>query len=236
MPTQKTFKRRVRARSAKTHESYTAARAQLIRRAGADAAGAPATPQPDAVADRPAEPVEMPVSEDAILAGTGRRWADWFSLLDAWGGKQRRHPEIARWLREQHGVDGWWAQSVTVGYERARGLRAKGQMATGFTITVNRTVNVPGDRARLAFTDAVERRRWLPGVTIRQRPTKAATSARFDWPDPPSIVVAYFTAKDDGRVMVSVGHERLPDAAAADRMKTYWRERLVKLKEHLEAG
>ncbi|MFN2484165.1 MAG: DUF4287 domain-containing protein [Candidatus Limnocylindria bacterium] len=155
MPTQKTFKRRVRARSEKTGESYTAARAQLIRRADA---GAGASGETSAPAVAPAESaVEMPTTDEAIRSATGRGWTDWFGLLDEWGGTERRHPEIAHWLREEHGVDGWWAQSVTVGYERARGLRAKGQMATGFTITVNRTINASADRAFAAFTDAAQR-------------------------------------------------------------------------------
>jgi hypothetical protein len=33
---------------------------------------------------------------------------------------------------------------------------------------------------------------------------------------------------------VSLVHQRLPDAAAADRSKSYWRERLVALKQLLE--
>jgi hypothetical protein len=36
--------------------------------------------------------------------------------------------------------------------------------------------------------------------------------------------------------MAALIHERLPDAAAAERSKSYWRERLVALKELLEGG
>ncbi len=44
-----------------------------------------------------------------------------------------------------------------------------------------------------------------------------------------------FEAKGEDRSVVSLSHERLPDADAAAAMKTYWRERLQVLKEHLEA-
>jgi hypothetical protein len=52
--------------------------------------------------------------------GAARR--GWFDLLDEWGASERRHAEIARWLSEEQGVAGWDAQSVTVGYERARSM------------------------------------------------------------------------------------------------------------------
>ena len=75
MTTQKTFKRRVRDRMAKTGESYTAARRQLI------AAG----DQPD-----PGTPTyETVVSDEKMLEATGRRHEEWFAILDAWGGTER---------------------------------------------------------------------------------------------------------------------------------------------------
>jgi hypothetical protein len=57
-------------------------------------------------------------------AAPGKGWSEWFRILDAWGSTKRSHWEIARYLRSRDGVGGWWAQTVTVGYERARGMRA----------------------------------------------------------------------------------------------------------------
>jgi hypothetical protein len=48
------------------------------------------------------------------------------------GATERKHAEIARWLVTEHEVDSWWAQSVTVGYEQARGMRAPGQQSDGY--------------------------------------------------------------------------------------------------------
>ena len=234
MPTQKIFKRRVRARAEKTGESYTAARAQLIRRADAHASAHPSTDEAASEARPTEQPMELPTSDDAIRNGTGHDWARWFGLLDAWGATERRHAEIARWLREEHGVDSWWAQSVTVGYERARGMRAKHQMASGFAVSVNRTIAVPMDRLKTAFTDASIRRRWLPDGALRRRQTRAETSARFDWPEPPSLLIVGFTGKGETKTSVAIQHERLPDQAAADRFKAFWRERVTALKQLLE--
>ena len=93
----------------------------------------------------------------------------------------------ARWLHDGHGVQGWWSQNVTVAYERARGMRAPHELPGGFSVGVSKTVALSADRALAAFTDSAQRRRWLTGASMRQRPTRAANTARFDWADPPAI-------------------------------------------------
>lgn len=44
-------------------------------------------------------------------------------MLDAAGARDWPHKQIAEHLVAAHGVDGWWAQSITVGYEQATGRR-----------------------------------------------------------------------------------------------------------------
>ena len=227
MTTQKTFKRRIRARAAKTGESYTAARGQLLTRANAPAA-AP-SPPPDAH-----ELVGM--TDEALERGSGRRIADWLRVLDDWGATERKHPEIAKWLVAEHGIGGWWAQSVTVGYERARGMRAVHQTTSGFTVGANRTIAAPPEAVIAAFTDPEIRDRWLPDSPMGVRRVTDGRGARFDWPEPPSRVVIGLTVKPNGKTAIGLAHEKLPDADAAARLKQLWRERLVALKELLEAG
>src|SRR6478752_2994115 len=71
------------------------------------------------------------VGDDAVLQATGRPRDDWFELLDAGGAQALTHKEIATVLVARHGVDPWWAQSVTVAYEQARGIRRPGQKQLG---------------------------------------------------------------------------------------------------------
>ena len=222
MTRQKTFKRKVRARMQKTGESYTAARRRLI------AAGE----RPEAEAAE----CEPPMSDDAIRERTGRGWDEWFALLDAWEAASRPHPDIARWLRDEHGVDGWSAQSVTVGYERARGLRAPGQRPDGWSVTASKTVAVPVERLYAAFGDDGLRERWLPGAELHVRTASPPKSARYDWEDGSTRVIVGFYAKGDGKSQVALEHARLPDADTAEEMKSWWRERVGALKEMLEGG
>jgi hypothetical protein len=219
MTTQKSFKRAVRDRMEKTGERYTAARAHLLP------------------ADEAADPEYEPrMSADAVRGATGREWDEWFALLDEWGGAEHQHKEIAAYLAGEHGVPGWWAQTVTVEYERARGLRAPGSGRDGlFSVGASRTIAVPVERLYAAFVDPELRERWLAGDRVRERTLLPHRSARFDWEDGATRLVVGFVDKGAGKSQVALSHERVPDAEVAAELKAYWRERLTALKALLES-
>jgi Domain of unknown function (DUF4287) len=174
-------------------------------------------------------------SNEAVERATGRGYEAWFDLLDTWGAAERKHGEIAAWLIDEHGVDGWWAQTVTVEFERARGLREPGGGRDGFfSASASKTVAVPVERLFAAFVDPGLRARWLPGAELRERTTQPCRSARFDWEDGATRLVVGFTAKGEAKSQVALEHERLPDAEASEKARAYWREHLVALKEMLE--
>jgi hypothetical protein len=222
MTRQRSFKRLVRSRMAKTGESYTAARASLL------------APQEPEEAEQPA----LATSDESIRRRTGRGWEEWFDLLDEWGAADRPHPEIARWVAEQQGVEplAWGAQAVTVSYERARGGRAVGEHPDGFAITASKTVAVPVERLFAAFEDDAVRERWLSGAPLTLRTATAPRTARYDWEDGSTRVNVAFDGLAAAKSSVAVSHERLADAAAAEEMKAWWRERLRALEQVLEGG
>jgi hypothetical protein len=220
MTTQRSFKRLVRSRMEKTGESYTAARAMLL--AGEEPKGAEEPP--------------LMASDERIRRRTGRGWEEWFDLLDDWGAAERKHREIARWVADQLGIGPlvWDAQAITSSYERARGLRAVGETEQGFAASTSRTVAVPVERLFDAVVDESQRRSWLPDGELSERTATRPRSARFDWGDGTSRVMVVFDAKGEQKSTVALQHVRLPDGDAAERMKTYWRERVSALKEELE--
>jgi hypothetical protein len=229
MTRQKSFKGRIRARMDKTAESYTTARRQLLAKSSkvSDAAEAPPAAPPEA---------RRPYSDAVVRRNTGRDWDEWFTLLDEWGAATRPHPEIARWLAEEHAVGGWWAQGVTVAYEQARGRRAPGQRGDGnFSVSASKTVAVPVGRLFEAFADEDLRERWLPGAAFELRTAQPGRSLRANWEDGSTRVNVTFTALGDAKSQAALQHERLPDAETADRLKAFWRERVAVLKQVLEA-
>ena len=82
MTKQKSFKGRVRARMEKTSESYTAARRQLLAKAGAESTAPEAAGPAAAPVNAPG--AKRPYSDDVLRANTGRTWDEWFALLDRW--------------------------------------------------------------------------------------------------------------------------------------------------------
>lgn len=177
-----------------------------------------------------------PMSDEAIERRTGRSWQAWFERLTAWGAADRSHTEIAAWLAAAHDVDGWSAQAITVAFERAHGGRGLGQRADGFEVSASKTVAIAVAKLYRAFMDDVLRARWLPGTELRLRTASAPKSARFDWGEGRSRVMATFTDKGPSKSSITVTHVRLPDADEATRTKAFWRERLVVLAALIEAA
>ncbi|MGZ8623916.1 MAG: DUF4287 domain-containing protein [Actinomycetota bacterium] len=223
MTKQRSLKRRVRERMSKTGESYTAARGHVSqKRERVQAARARLA----ATAERPAD--------DKIEEATGRTWESWFSILDQWGAREKKHGETAAFLTDERGVPSWWAQSITVWYQRARGMRLKHQQADGFTVYASKTIAVPVDVLFDAFIDPRRRRKWLTDGTMSLRTSQPGRTARFSWGDGSTRVSASFDDKGPSKSTVAVAHERLADADEAETAKLSWRMRLSDLKSSLE--
>jgi uncharacterized protein YndB with AHSA1/START domain len=178
-------------------------------------------------ADRP--------SDDKIKEVTGKSWDAWFSILDRWGARERKHGEIAAFLMDEHDVPGWWAQTITVWFERSRGLRLKHQQANGFAVSASKTIAVPAEVLFDAFVDPRRRKRWLTEGTMSLRTSQPGRTARFDWEDGSTRLNVSFEDKGPSKSTVAVSHERLPDADEAETTKLAWRERLSDLKSFLES-
>ncbi|HEX9632115.1 MAG TPA: hypothetical protein VGA02_06580 [Gemmatimonadales bacterium] len=228
MPTNKDLKRLIRTRMQKTGESYTSARAQLLRQPASRPAAAPASPAPADFARLAG------MSNDTVKAKTGCAWDRWVYALDKLGAAELPHREIARLVREKYEIPGWWAQAVTVGYERIRGLRAIGQRRDGaYEASKSKTMAVPVASLYRAFRDARLRKRWLD-VKVTVRIATPDKTVRFGWDDG-TIVQAYFTPKGKAKTAVAIQHMKLKDRAAVERSKAYWGERLGVLAETIVA-
>jgi hypothetical protein len=225
MTRQKTFKERIRARMDKTGESYATARRRLIEKSEAEARKR-RTP-------RTISPTRR--SGERVLKNTGRTWDEWFKLLDKWGAKNKRHPEIARWLSEEQQVDGWWAQSVTVAYEQERGMRAPGQRADGtYSVSASKTVDVPVEALFEALHDEEMREQWLGEFEFNVRTARPGKSMTAEWEDTSTRLSLGFYSKGDGRSQIALAHEKIADPQQADELKAFWRDRLGVLKKLLE--
>lgn len=214
MPKHKDLKRLVRGRMRKTGESYTAARSQLLKK----------KKKPS-----PADYAKLAgMSDDAVRSKTGCTWERWVKVLDAIDATKMSHREIVEHVHKNYKVSDWWAQMVTVGYERIRGLREVGQRRSGaYEVSKSKTIAVPINELYRAFSDKRTRQRWLPAeLTIRT--STRNRSMRITWEDG-TAVDAYFTRKAAAKSQVAIQHRKLPNKSAAAKTKEYWGERLSAL-------
>ena len=180
------------------------------------------------------ETVRTPTMRDAtVRRATGRDWAAWFALMDDAGCRTLGHHAIAALVEREFAVGPWWAQMVSVEYERARGLRAPNQKCDGdFSVSVTRTIAAPVGDLFAAVTDDFARWAWLPVADLEPRTAATDRSARFGWSDGTRVELR-FTSKGD-RCQVTVDHERLQDGADVERRRAFWAAHLEELRRLCE--
>ena len=213
MTKNESFKRRIRARMERTGERYAAARKSLIDQT--DTGGRRWVSEPE-------------VSDDAVQSKTGRGWNEWCDLIEAWPGRQDGHTAIASYLRDDLGVDPWWAQTVTVGYERITGLRLPHQRPDGtFVADKSKTVTIDAAELRRMLLDSEDRRDLFPGHETALRSSPESKSIRISLG--PGVASISVEPKGEDRSRVAVSHERLPTFDDVAEWKFYWAEWLEAL-------
>jgi hypothetical protein len=263
MPINKDFKRLVRRRMQKTGESYTTARQRLsaqppprVRARTARAHGKPAAKtaartaaravantalavvatESMARAVRPADYARLAgMSDAAVKAKTGCGWEKWVKALDYHGAQAMSHREIATLVRDAYKTPSWWTQMVAVGYERIRGLRARGQQRDGsYEASKSKTFSVPLAELYRAFADAGVRQRWLADATFTVRSSSANKAMRIVRDDK-TVVLVGFASKGASKSQVAVQHMKLSSVDAAADIKAFWAGRFDVLAKMLSA-
>ena len=190
------------------------------------------------------------ISSESVREATGRGWEEWLETLDAAGALGWDHKEIVAYLEREHAgtTTGWWRQSITVGYEQARGKRVVGETAdTGFQVGVQRTVAATAEEAwellttrpelwlgEGAFRGLVEGERYeVPGASGQIRVVKPGDRLRLTWQpegwEAPATLQLTLSESGPGKTAITAHLEKLPDAEARDAMRAHWREALERI-------
>lgn len=235
------LKQVIRARVAKTGERYTTARRHVLSGLTSPRLVEKSAPAP---APAPKTAKRSGMSEAKFREKTGHGFDHWFAVLDRFDAVNKGHTAAARHLYEVHGVDGWYAQGITVAYERARGVRAVNQRCDGaFEVSVSKTV--PGDaasviriltnarqRARLKASDAA----LVPALAAALDSPKSKGFVvrpdglgryRYKWGD--TTVQFYLQPKPGHKVSITVTHMNLASGDMVESRRLLWREFLNSL-------
>lgn len=169
-------------------------------------------------------------NDEAIVAATGRPWAEWLAVLREAGAEALSHADIARRLHERHGVPGWWAQNLTVRFEQEIGRRVPGQGCSGdFQASASATRDGDLDAVFAAWIAHIGEPAELDGVVLEEPPAASATEKWRYWrarlADGGRVAV-HFSRKGTDKVLIGVSHEKLESAEAVERWRSFWRARL----------
>ena len=176
-------------------------------------------------------------------------------MLDGAGAADWNHKQTVAHLEREHPeVSSWWRQSITVGYEQARGKRVVGETAdAGFEIGVQRTVVAnPTDVWRLltsrpdlwlgqgVWVEFSERVQYevpptagAPGARGEIRVVKPGVRLRMTWhPDgwaAPATLQLTLAEPGPGKTAINAHMEKLPDAETREVMRQHWRTALERI-------
>jgi hypothetical protein len=241
------LKQIIRARAAKTGERYTTARRHVLRALRAEPPSVASHPAPVMTSDAPsAKPASATtkggLSDAKAREKTGHGLDYWFDVLDRFGGVEKGHTAAARHLYDAHSVPGWYAQGITVAYERARGVRAVNQRCDGeYEVSVSKVVKASAAGIADALADARRRKRWAAGVDAGLVQALAAAfvapsskgfvvradgQGRFRYKWDGTIVQMNVLPKPGDKVSVVVTNSKLADAGMVETRRTMWRAAL----------
>ncbi|WP_353719680.1 SRPBCC domain-containing protein [Dyadobacter sp. 676] len=183
---------------------------------------------------------------------TGRDWTEWIDWLDSHEATTKEHKQIVAILADQV-ESAWYRQKIASGYREARGLRALGELSSGYEVGVTKTVPVPAAKAWEMITSGAGLAVWLgnlaegkiargqtfrtkDGITGTITVLEPGSHLRMAWKPENwrgsstlQVRVTGSRSKHAGKSVISFHQEKLPDATDREEMKAYWEEKLSRL-------
>jgi hypothetical protein len=192
-------------------------------------------------------------SDEAVDKATGKKWNEWFAILDRAGAKKMPHREIVqvtalrlRSLRRPerplrasrmaghstgaNSKDGlprapveWWSQMVTVEYERSRRLRVVNQTSTGFNVSVHGTFAMPVSKLFTAW-QRIAKKNGLVESTVHKNKT-----IRYKTEKGKPLHVVAFASKGPGKSRIGFEVMRLAKPSEVEQYRAKWKKVLAKI-------
>lgn len=171
--------------------------------------------------------IKQSLTDEAVEKATGKGWTEWFTILRQEKADKLPHREIAKLLSDQYNVDGWWAQSITVEYERHLGRRQVGQVKDGtFQTAVTKTL--PGDLDQVfdIWLDAARNANEFNSIPLAGEPAISKSDKwrywRVDLQDGSKVTVTV-GPKSAEKSTLTLQNEKLKDQDAIEQWKTFWK-------------
>lgn len=194
---------------------------------------------------------DFPVNDESCQQATGHPLAHWFARIESSGFASKRREAIQVLYDDLgRGKDTWWATTLWVEYERARGIVKKDGRPEGYNICCTKGFKAAPAELFPHFATEAALSAWVSqwsgaiedgapfrcgacsGVVGRIRPDK---DIRLTWESPgygPSEVEVQFNVMG-GKTTINIFHKRLATRDEADGLRRAWGEALDRLKARI---
>ncbi len=181
---------------------------------------------------------DVAIDEQKVIQATGHGREHWHAILESYGDGDHTM-RTKRLSRDHPDLDGWWIQTLTVDFERSKGLREVGQSCTGdYQVSCSKTVSGDPVEAYGRLLDApfFARRDWqegtsfdLPDGSVQVRRADPGQMLRWFWydPDGKSTVEVHFQGKPNGKTTLVIRHHQLVSNDARESYRSKWKDVLA---------
>lgn len=194
---------------------------------------------------------EFPVTDEACKAMTGRTMGDWIDALHAHGDLPTKRRDAINWMYAEMNKNLFWPTTVWVEMEKRLDRRAKDGRFEGYNICSTKSIKAPLATVFSAWTTAVASSflgatpdgagNWIDKQgnraelkRIRENQDLRYTFHTAGVEDPTEIDVMF--AEKDGKVGITLNHNRIQTREEADGLRKAWGEALSALKSLLESA
>jgi uncharacterized protein YdhG (YjbR/CyaY superfamily) len=167
------------------------------------------------------------LKDETVGKATGKGWGKWFAILNQEKADKLEHKEIVKLLLGKYKVDGWWAQSITVEYERHLGKRKVGQVKDGtYQTAVNKTLPGNLDQVFKIWLDKVRDIKEFNSIPLSGKPSISQSEKwrywRVDLQDGSKVTITVGTKTADKSIL-TFSNEKLKSQNAIDQWKAFWK-------------
>jgi hypothetical protein len=173
------------------------------------------------------------MSDAAVKTRTGRPWAAWFEYLDEAEAATLDHQAIVALVSRTGSAPSWWRQMIAVEYERARGLRRRHETASGFSVSISKTMKANLPALYAATARAAARQRWFPKGALTVSSQTKDKYFRGSWKKAARVEIGLYS-KGERRSQIAVQISKLEKKADVDHERAAWKAALSRLQKILE--
>lgn len=177
---------------------------------------------------------KFPLTPEATREQTGKTPDEWFALVDSRLGRDPGRKAVGDFLFKEMKLDTWWATTLVVGYEQARGIVEKDGRPRGYAICATKSIAAAPERVFALIASA----KWTGADTEiavqKSTPAKLIRFALKGGGHPDGELVEIKLTPAAGKSSIVLNHERIQDRGRADGLRDVWGAVLNEWKTSLE--